>query len=477
MKNKRVLIISGITLLVCIIAAIIIVTGTNSTSAKASKELDLGNKYLLEGNYKEAILAFNKVIEIDPKNIEARMGLADTYIKTGELDEAETRLQEVLDIKEEYTDAYLRLADVKVLQGDTDGAIALLEEALNQVQDETQKQKLRDKLESLKLEAPQVSMKGGSYDQPIDITLASIAGDWTVYYTLDGSEPNASAQQYKAPIHMDAGKTVLKAVSIASDGSVSKVLEEEYDVGGTVAEASPTLEQTPITTSEPTPTPEPTPTAIPEPTSSATATPTATPTPTPKTTPTPTQVASAVKLGDYVYFGRYLNEPILWRVININSDGNPVLFSEKIITYKAFDAAESGVHNETGGPYSNDQYHQMCGSNNWVYANLREWLNSSSQSVKYSTQPPIMDAVVLNPYANEPGFLNNFTLTERSLIQQVNHRVCCLDYDDQQEKDGGNELLDDIGGIPSQAISNEATAIYKNVTDKIYLLSIQEVAE
>ena len=115
MKSKRTLIISGITLLVCIIVAAMVMISINSSTARASKELDLGNKFLSEGKYEEAILAFENVIEIDPKNIEARMSLADTYIKTGELEKAQTRLQEVVDIKADYIDGYLKLADVKVL--------------------------------------------------------------------------------------------------------------------------------------------------------------------------------------------------------------------------------------------------------------------------------------------------------------------------------------------------------------------------
>ncbi len=50
--------------------------------------LDLGQKYLLDGNYEQAIIEFNKVIEIDPKNVEAYIGLTEAYAAQGDYDSA-----------------------------------------------------------------------------------------------------------------------------------------------------------------------------------------------------------------------------------------------------------------------------------------------------------------------------------------------------------------------------------------------------
>ena len=130
MKSKRASIMIGSILLVCAIAAVAILSSTDSTATQVSKQLDLGNKFLLDCNYKEAIIAYEKVIEIDPKNIKARMGLADVYIKMGELDKAEARLDEVLAIEPDYTDAIVILAKVLNEQGKSEEAKELLESIL-----------------------------------------------------------------------------------------------------------------------------------------------------------------------------------------------------------------------------------------------------------------------------------------------------------------------------------------------------------
>lgn len=47
-------------------------------------QYDLGVRYLSEGNYEEAILAFEAAIKIDPKNADAYRKLAEAYEQTGE---------------------------------------------------------------------------------------------------------------------------------------------------------------------------------------------------------------------------------------------------------------------------------------------------------------------------------------------------------------------------------------------------------
>lgn len=60
----------------------------NSDSVKFNKQMDLGHKYLEEQNYKEAIVAFNEAIAIDPMSVEAYHGLADAYIALDDLESA-----------------------------------------------------------------------------------------------------------------------------------------------------------------------------------------------------------------------------------------------------------------------------------------------------------------------------------------------------------------------------------------------------
>jgi len=61
------------------------------------EQYDLGVRFLSEGNYEEAIIAFNAAIEIDPKLVDAYLGLADVYIAQGDYETAREILEGALD--------------------------------------------------------------------------------------------------------------------------------------------------------------------------------------------------------------------------------------------------------------------------------------------------------------------------------------------------------------------------------------------
>jgi hypothetical protein len=186
-----------------------------------------------------------------------------------------------------------------------------------------------------------------------------------------------------------------------------------------------------------------------------------------------------LKIGDYVYFGRYKNQSILWRVINLDDNNNPLLWSEYILCQKAFDAAESGSSGQTGSnPYTDDTDRQKYGSNKWENSNIREWLNSDKENVEWTTQPPTKNAVYdgRNPYDTEAGFLYNFTERERSLIKTVSNKVLLADID-KNEKDGGTESHEyRYFSPPNEAVQNYDSSYYKMINDKVFLLSIKDLS-
>lgn len=102
------------------ICALLILTScamASSSSRSFDKQLELGYKFLEEGKYEEAIIAFEKAIEIDPKQPKAYIGLAETYIYKGG-DNAEEKASEVLKLGYEETqsneiiNAFIALSEI-----------------------------------------------------------------------------------------------------------------------------------------------------------------------------------------------------------------------------------------------------------------------------------------------------------------------------------------------------------------------------
>lgn len=91
MKGKKLRELIAIIVATIILVGIAVFTLTargNTTIKKVEELLDLGNKYLIEQDYEQAIATFQKVIEIDPKCEEAYMRLADAYIGLGDYETA-----------------------------------------------------------------------------------------------------------------------------------------------------------------------------------------------------------------------------------------------------------------------------------------------------------------------------------------------------------------------------------------------------
>lgn len=91
--------------LICILTAVLIIgiviciavlTSGKGTS-EYEQQISLGEKYLSEEKYDDAIAAFKKAINIDPNDPDAYLGLADVYIAMGNDDEAVRVLEEGLE--------------------------------------------------------------------------------------------------------------------------------------------------------------------------------------------------------------------------------------------------------------------------------------------------------------------------------------------------------------------------------------------
>ncbi|MCD7785513.1 MAG: BspA family leucine-rich repeat surface protein [Oscillospiraceae bacterium] len=136
-----------------VLALVLILTtftscGKPKTALTATELLDLGEKYLLDLDYEQAIVYFNQVIEVEPRNSRAYMGAAEAYIGLGDTESAINILKTALEVfsdDESVTigllemlieidpttaEWYLDLAQIYINQENTDKAIEVLQQGL-----------------------------------------------------------------------------------------------------------------------------------------------------------------------------------------------------------------------------------------------------------------------------------------------------------------------------------------------------------
>lgn len=108
-------------LVAAVLLAVMLLTACASGASKAADKIELGQKYLTELNYTEAVASFTEAIRLDPDNIQAYMGRAEAYLALGEYEKALEDYQFVCEKTEEmpYTRALSYIGQAEVY-GKTD---------------------------------------------------------------------------------------------------------------------------------------------------------------------------------------------------------------------------------------------------------------------------------------------------------------------------------------------------------------------
>ena len=176
----------------------ILLIGCKSKGVRVQEQLDLGSKYMAELDYESAIVALNKAIKIDPKNVDAYKMLAEVYEKSGRLDDARATLEKVLDL---------------------DGLSSDSEDEIN------------DRIKNLDFLVA-ISKLPGEYDEPTALELSN-TGSNDIYYSIDTKDSRlvATDMKYISPILLDEdGSYIVKAYTVDSSGNKHDSTEVKYTI-------------------------------------------------------------------------------------------------------------------------------------------------------------------------------------------------------------------------------------------------------
>ena len=185
------------------------------------EQYDLGVKYLSEGNYQEAIIAFTAAIEIDPKRAEAYVGRGDAYIGSGETAEnlaaALADYEQAAALDETNPAAYLGMADVYIRMGEYDKALEILRQGLDKTgNDERIAEKIAEMESGTITDASGKVRRTSGYDE-------SGALKWYWDHTYDAQGREATVTAY------DASGSQMGFVELAYDEQGNPLRDYHYD--------------------------------------------------------------------------------------------------------------------------------------------------------------------------------------------------------------------------------------------------------
>lgn len=189
---KAVAIIISVALL-CISAIIIAVLLLNSNpETKLDVYLTNAAKYLVEMNYEQAIIEFDKILEIDPMNVEAYLGKARAYYAMGDVDKAIETLK----------DGYEKTGDDriwKLLTEYDNDFLTFPDESFSETIDTTPDETTSETIEALPVE-PDYEITTTSYARIVQVSDGYIvASDESngLWYFIDANGVKLSETGYK----------------------------------------------------------------------------------------------------------------------------------------------------------------------------------------------------------------------------------------------------------------------------------------
>ena len=151
---------SPLRLAAAVVLLLALLTACTSKAAKAQEKMDLGQKYLTELNYTEAVASFTEAIELDPENIPAYMGRAEAYIGLKQYDDAKADYTTAIEKTEEQpyqqAEAYIGRAEVNELTTANEDALSDYEAASTAL-DKVDVEKITDVTEQM-LEALKIKV-------------------------------------------------------------------------------------------------------------------------------------------------------------------------------------------------------------------------------------------------------------------------------------------------------------------------------
>lgn len=224
-KKKQKIIIASVLSVVALIVIVLLLVGMGIRKSHAHSfdyQVEMAERAYASGDVDEAISYYENALALDKENIDVRLALAEIYMKQKDYDSALVLYQEVIQADNKNEKACKNLIAIYEEQNNTDAIIALSDAV-----DDS----LKDLFSDYMVTPPDFSIESGSYEMEQSLTL-STNSDYSIYYTIDGSDPVERGIIYSGPIELNENnKTyIVKAVCRNAKEVYSDVVTKEYTI-------------------------------------------------------------------------------------------------------------------------------------------------------------------------------------------------------------------------------------------------------
>ncbi len=172
-------------------------------------------------DYERAAECMLRAVELDGTDMDIRNLLGRYYLLAGENQNARTTFQDVIAIDRGNEEAYRNLIGIYEKEGDY--------AAINELIRSSDSNKIVNAFSKYIANPPQFSHEQGTYGEMISLKLTANAAG-TIYYTLDGSEPDRGSEVYTTPILLEDGIHTVRAFFVNAYGIQSETAVQIYQI-------------------------------------------------------------------------------------------------------------------------------------------------------------------------------------------------------------------------------------------------------
>ena len=189
-----------------------------------SYDYQLGKAEALFSNshYEEALVYAERAVNLKAGSLDARVLLAQIYLKTGAEEKAVHDLEKIISENPDYAAAYGPL----IRQYESDDAADKIKELLDRCKSDN----IKERYAGYICESPEFGLPTGSYDELPTLTITAADKDDTIYYTMDGTEPDLLSDIYRESFLLEEGTVTVKAMAVNEKGIKSDVVHATYSI-------------------------------------------------------------------------------------------------------------------------------------------------------------------------------------------------------------------------------------------------------
>lgn len=224
-KQLQLTIIAVVTICVALIVIALVAKTTidNKNNNSYDYQIKQAQSAKIKGDVEQAEEYYLKALLLaseDEDIIEIRLDLAELYLNQKDAENAMKYYKDVLKYDSQNYTAYKALYKLYTEAGDTAAILELKNSATDQ--------KVQNLFSDYAVDAPVVSLEGGTYSETLSITI-SAKKDYEIYYTLNGENPTKSGIKYTGAIKLEeAGMHTLKVTAKNTLGVYSAIVSNTY---------------------------------------------------------------------------------------------------------------------------------------------------------------------------------------------------------------------------------------------------------